>query len=115
VKLECPTCKKEPVTVSVEYICQDGHKWKELVDLPNHPDPPAPDPTPDNQRTGMRMPFGKYKGMFLEDLPSDYIVWCLGSLADLREPLKTELDNQLRLRRGEGVARSKIEGRKFRF
>lgn len=32
------------------------------------------------------MMFGKHKGLPLEDLPSDYLLW-LGCLDDLREPL----------------------------
>lgn len=32
------------------------------------------------------MPFGKYKGTPLEELPSEYLLW-LGCLQDLRQPL----------------------------
>lgn len=32
------------------------------------------------------MPFGKYKGSMLKDLPSEYLLW-LGCLPDLRQPL----------------------------
>lgn len=32
------------------------------------------------------MPFGKYKGSLLKDLPSDYLLW-LGTRDDLRQPL----------------------------
>ena len=32
------------------------------------------------------MPFGKFKGMPLEELPSEYLLW-LGTLSDLRQPL----------------------------
>lgn len=32
------------------------------------------------------MPFGKYKGTPLEELPSEYLLW-LGCLDDLRQPL----------------------------
>lgn len=32
------------------------------------------------------MPFGKYRGSLLKDLPADYLLW-LGCLPDLRQPL----------------------------
>jgi uncharacterized protein (DUF3820 family) len=32
------------------------------------------------------MPFGKYKGAPLDELPSEYLLW-LGCLNDLRQPL----------------------------
>jgi hypothetical protein len=33
------------------------------------------------------MPFGKYRGMFVEDLPHDYLTW-LRELPDLRDQLR---------------------------
>ena len=39
--------------------------------------PVSPDPI---------MPFGKYKGSPLKDLPNEYLLW-LGCLPDLRQPL----------------------------
>lgn len=36
----------------------------------------------------LKMPFGKFKGVLLADLPDDYLAW-LRSLGDLREPLKS--------------------------
>lgn len=36
----------------------------------------------------MRMPFGKYSGLDLAELPLSYLGWLLG-LNDLREPLKS--------------------------
>ena len=32
------------------------------------------------------MPFGKYKGSLLKDLPNEYLLW-VGCLPDLRQPL----------------------------
>jgi len=32
------------------------------------------------------MPFGKYRGTPLEDLPAEYLLW-VGCLSDLRQPL----------------------------
>lgn len=56
----------------------------------------------------MKMPFGKYKGQALEDLPGDYLTWCLENLDDARNgPLLEEMQNQLALKRGEGVSRGK--------
>jgi hypothetical protein len=33
------------------------------------------------------MPFGKYKGEFLGDIPKSYLIWMMDNL-DLRQPLK---------------------------
>lgn len=51
----------------------------------------------------MKMPFGKYKGVELADIPADYIDWLLGNIDDLREPLKGELEKQSKFLRGEGI------------
>lgn len=40
------------------------------------------------------MPFGKYKGTPVEDLPADYLTW-LWENVDLREPLRTVVENAL--------------------
>lgn len=55
------------------------------------------------------MPFGKYKGERLSDIPTDYIEWALSTweYSDRNKELMTELANQLALRRGDGVVRSK--------
>ena len=45
----------------------------------------------------MIMPFGKYKGDRLCELPSDYIEWLMG-WNGLREPLRTELRRELAFR-----------------
>jgi len=52
----------------------------------------------------MKMPFGKYKGEFVDELPADYIDWLLTE-CDLRPALQKELEAQLALKRGEGVSR----------
>jgi uncharacterized protein (DUF3820 family) len=42
----------------------------------NHPgDPLAPDPRMLVALARMRMPFGRYKGKLLIDLPEPYVVW----------------------------------------
>lgn len=54
----------------------------------------------------MKIGFGKHKGTALEDLPTDYMEWCLENLDDQRNAaLLEEMQNQRTLRRGEGVAR----------
>ena len=46
-----------------------------------------------------RMPFGKYRGTRLCDLPSDYFNWLL-ELDDLREPLRSQVESEARSRWG---------------
>jgi len=41
-----------------------------------------------------RMPFGKFKGARLSDLPPDYLYWLL-DLPDLRFPLRCALEDEL--------------------
>lgn len=52
---------------------------------------------------GVRMPFGKYKGELLENIPSDYLMWICDNLEN--ERLVDEAQNQLDLRNGKGVSR----------
>lgn len=54
----------------------------------------------------MQMPFGKYKGEELENIPPDYLEWCLEN-CDMRPALAEEMQNQLALKSGRGVWRSK--------
>lgn len=42
----------------------------------------------------MRMPFGKFKGLQVSDLPDWYLSW-LWQRVDLREPLRSEVLNSL--------------------
>jgi hypothetical protein len=46
----------------------------------------------------MRMPFGKYKGMLLRDIPSDYLVWVLGNVTRLNYYLRFEIETLLQSR-----------------
>lgn len=57
--------------------------------------------------SNLTMPFGKHKGELLEDLPTEYIEWVLTNVESLNWRLKEELQNQLKLRNGEGVDRGK--------
>jgi len=52
-----------------------------------------------------RMPFGKHKGVRLELIEASYIRWILENCERLDPELQEELENQLILRRGEGVVR----------
>jgi len=52
----------------------------------------------------MRMPFGKFKGEQLEDIPTSYLYW-LASEGDKWPDLQQEAENQLKLREGVGVVR----------
>ena len=54
----------------------------------------------------MLMPFGKYKGEPLDEIPSDYLEWALEN-CDLRPALQAEMEAQLALKRGEGVSRGR--------
>lgn len=51
------------------------------------------------------MPFGKHKGEKIEDLPTDYIEWCLENVERLSPSIQKEMENQLAGRRGEGIPR----------
>lgn len=44
----------------------------------------------------MNMPFGKYRGVEIADLPDDYLSWLKG--LDLREPLRTAVEIEWRSR-----------------
>lgn len=56
----------------------------------------------------LRWPYGKeHKDKKIEDLPTGYIEYVLENFDRLSPTLQTELENQLALRRGEGVARKR--------
>lgn len=120
--MSCPECKTDKLKVyHVTFECINGHKYTELV-------APAEDPKPEEPRQAprmtfgrrghekildggeqppeqLKMPFGKYKGTYIEDLDTDYILWCLGNLERLDERIKTEMENQITMRGGKGVRR----------
>jgi len=50
------------------------------------------------------MPFGRYAGKELEDVPADYLEWALRDCG-LRPDLAEEMQNQLELKAGRGVIR----------
>jgi hypothetical protein len=45
------------------------------------------------------MPFGRYRGWPLDELPDDYLSWVF-SLDDLREPLRSAVEREWRARFG---------------
>jgi len=51
----------------------------------------------------MNMPFGRFEGQPLEDLPDDYLGWLL-ALPDLREPLRSALEHEWAVRLGVDAA-----------
>lgn len=55
----------------------------------------------------LTMPWGKYRGNNIEDIPSDYLEWLLTATDfDIKYPkLAEEAGNQLRARGGEGIKR----------
>lgn len=114
--MKCPHCGSEQIqVVKMEFQCNRGHHYSEEVELPQKDEPIKP---PMMNLTGKRpgshldqltMPFGKYKGELIEHLDTEYIIWCLENLERLSDRLKAEMENQLKLRRGEGVLRKEPE------
>jgi uncharacterized protein (DUF3820 family) len=43
----------------------------------------------------MKMPFGKYKGEDLEDVPTGYLLWLLENGENLSSALIEEIENQI--------------------
>lgn len=113
--MSCPQCQVEELkSYRVHYVCVNGHEYSEDIEPARDP---AKKPTMTFGRRGherlpeapapehLKMPFGKHKGMYIEDLETDYICWCLGNLERIDERIKTEMENQLTLRGGRGVKR----------
>lgn len=63
------------------------------------------------RRAPVLMPFGKYKGEAIEDVPSDYFRWLLENARALDHGLRKEIEAQLEMRAGRGVVRVKVETR----
>lgn len=113
-EITCPNCKGPAVTIRVQYSCTNDHRWGDTVDRTVF-DKIESKAKPSS--SGMKMPFGKYKGIPIEDLEVGYLSWCLGNLSDLRDELRIEMQNQLDLKSGKGVVREMVkrEGTKFTF
>ena len=43
----------------------------------------------------MNMPFGKYQGMPMSEVPQSYLEWCQANLKDLRPPWKAAIEAEL--------------------
>ena len=56
-----------------------------------------------------QMPFGKYKGWLLSEIPEAYLTW-LNSLDDLRDPLRTAVDRELLVRHEPGRDQGRSTG-----
>lgn len=52
----------------------------------------------------MKIPFGKYKGQQLEDVPTSYLYW-LAENIEGNAALVKEAEDQITMRNGEGVPR----------
>lgn len=57
----------------------------------------------------MRMPFGKYRDEWLEDIPTDYIQWVLAHCENLRPNLRNALEDEMDLRGASYERRSHNE------
>ena len=62
----------------------------------------------------MKIQFGKFKGEEIENIPTSYIKWCLENII-LSDGLQEEMENQLKLRDGEGVTRDRMYIDKYRM
>jgi hypothetical protein len=58
----------------------------------------------------MRMPFGKFRGLSISDLPDDYLDW-LHDLDDLGGPLRWAVDSEWRYRQSADESRDRMEER----
>lgn len=110
--MKCEQCGGQIIFYKMTFLCESGHETKEVLESANAPSPPPTKGTvmsvpPSGSK--MLMPFGKYKGQPVADLPVDYIMWVLENLQDLRIDLRTELQNQLDLKSGKGVVRKEAE------
>lgn len=110
----CTHCGDTNISVvSVTFECPQGHRYTEEVELPT--DKPRETPKMSFSPRGkevlptnpgnITMPFGKHKGELIENLPTDYMVWCLENIERLSSTVKTEMENQIALREGKGVKR----------
>lgn len=110
--MKCESCGASVRVLRTVYECngEDHHHYVEEGDPKpepkHHPrmNIPARESMPNNPAE-IRMPFGKHKGELIEDLPSDYIRWCLENLERLDSAVQKEMEEQLLLREGKGRKR----------
>lgn len=98
-------------------VCDRGHAYEPTDDgAQTLVSGTEPTPAPESRRvpvgrsysttaSALKMPFGKFKGEPIEDLPTDYIEWALRELDSLRPAIKEEMEAQLEMRGGRGVLR----------
>ena len=105
---EVPGCNA-PVRIlpGVGVLCDQGHAYHtarmRTIESPlTHPHPPAAMPTPSSP---IRLTFGRHKGEMLDDVPTDYIAWALGTLTELPGVVRAEMEAQLEMRSGRGIVR----------
>jgi hypothetical protein len=51
----------------------------------------------------LNMPFGKYKGELIEDIPTDYLRWLFRE-CNLRPPLRYAVERELAIRRADAAS-----------
>jgi hypothetical protein len=136
MKCEVPGCDAASriVTVLIEFTGSCGHTYirsctpEEALDLlvAGLPTAPAADPPMEKltcegkpviggeynpsyytRPSDLIMPFGKFKGERIEDIDEGYLTWALENLTNLSAPLREEMENQLALKSGRGVARKR--------
>ena len=108
-----PTCEVGGCTAllhtvpGIGVVCDRGHAYHPpngsgsagiIADLTPPPAVRAPS-------APLRMPFGKYRGELVEDLPSDYISWCLETIVRMEPALRIEMEAMLAARAGRGIVR----------
>lgn len=49
----------------------------------------------------MRMPFGKHRGMDLDDIEDSYLLWCLANIENMNPFLKEAIQERLGLNRSK--------------
>lgn len=101
--MNCQKCRREisesvevKITGATYHFCNKNCLWVWLGEKIG---------TIGNVQPKMTMPFGKYKGESVEDLPYDYIDWLLTNSDSIGPKLRQELQNQLDLKDGKGVKR----------
>ena len=126
--MKCKVCGEAEVITHI-FVCAKDHKYIEhegqAIELADsRKEPPRINIPPkverdredrefaetEHRRQTTMMPFGKYgpkqgDHRMIEDLPTDYIEWCLENMDNLSKFLRTKMEEQMQLREGRGVPR----------
>jgi hypothetical protein len=86
-------------------VCDRGHAYHPPDTSTGIVADPVPPPAIRAPSTPLRMSFGKHRGELVEELPSDYISWCLETLTRMQPGLRAEMEAQLAARSGRGIVR----------